>query len=319
MPLHCPFCRPRPSLHAILRRRNETARALTSTASARRTRNARWSCTPSTRKEPSQESRTTADPPPLRLSRTEPRPWQPAGIVVDILRDRRTKGASGAWNSGLDHLLRICGDPRRVFVATLGDDDRWEADHLEQCLTVAERRGLDMVAAPFQRIEENAEPALVIPPPVAPGVKLPCGQSRHSGQQPGLPIERAARSGPVRRIVAELHRPRRVHSHRGAARRPLRDHRSPDGAPFRLPVAASTVHVRVTLAPFRTRRPLRQVPRPHDRSRTCTVPRVCSAAVPVGGIADQADHCASCESRVARIGTATRRTFSASAPPESRG
>ena len=83
---------------------------------------------------------------------------------MDFLRNRRTKGASGAWNSGLDHLLRTCGDPGRVFVATLDDDDRWEADHLEQCLTVAERRGLDMVAAPFRRIEENAEPALVIPP-----------------------------------------------------------------------------------------------------------------------------------------------------------
>ena len=84
---------------------------------------------------------------------------------MDFLRNRRTKGASGAWNSGLDHLLRTCGDPKRVFVATLDDDDRWEADHLERCLTVAERRRLDMVAAPFQRIEENAEPALVIPPP----------------------------------------------------------------------------------------------------------------------------------------------------------
>ena len=98
-------------------------------------------------------------------TRESVRAWQPAGIVVDFLRNRRTKGASGAWNSGLDHLLRICGDPRRVFVATLDDDVRWEADHLEQCLTVAERRGLDMVAAPFRRIEENAEPALVIPPP----------------------------------------------------------------------------------------------------------------------------------------------------------
>ena len=98
-------------------------------------------------------------------TRQSVRAWQPAGIVVNFLRNRRTKGASGAWNSGLDHLLRICGDPTRVFVATLDDDDRWEADHLEWCLTVAEHRGLDMVAAPFQRIEEDAEPALVIPPP----------------------------------------------------------------------------------------------------------------------------------------------------------
>ena len=88
-------------------------------------------------------------------TRQSVREWQPAGIVVDFLRNRRTKGASGAWNSGLDHLLRICGDPTRAFVATLDDDDRWEAEHLEQCLTVAERRGLDMVAAPFHRIEEG--------------------------------------------------------------------------------------------------------------------------------------------------------------------
>ena len=100
-----------------------------------------------------------------RQPRQSVRAWQPAGIVVDFLRNRRTKGASGAWNSGLDHLLRICGDPRRVFVAMLDDDDRWEADHLERCLTIAERRGLDMVVAPFRRIEEDAGPALVIPPP----------------------------------------------------------------------------------------------------------------------------------------------------------
>ena len=55
------------------------------------------------------------------------RDWRPAGIAVDFLRNRRTKGASGAWNSGLDHLLRTCGDPRRVHVAILDDDDHWEA------------------------------------------------------------------------------------------------------------------------------------------------------------------------------------------------
>ena len=92
------------------------------------------------------------------------RAWQPTGIVVDFLRNRRTRGACGAWNSGLDHLLRIYGDPRRLHVAILDDDDRWEPDHLERCLTLAETRSLDMVAAPFLRIEEDAEPHPVIPP-----------------------------------------------------------------------------------------------------------------------------------------------------------
>ena len=92
------------------------------------------------------------------------RAWQPAGIVVDFLRNRRTKGAAGAWNSGLDHLLRTGGDPTRLHVAILDDDDRWEPDHLERCLALAESRRLHVVAAPFLRIEEDAEPVPVIPP-----------------------------------------------------------------------------------------------------------------------------------------------------------
>ena len=92
------------------------------------------------------------------------RDWQPAGIAVDFLRNRRTKGAAGAWNSGLDHLLRTCGDPGRVHVAILDDDDRWDPDHLQRCLAIAESRDLDMVAAGFRRIEEGAEPRLVVPP-----------------------------------------------------------------------------------------------------------------------------------------------------------
>ena len=95
------------------------------------------------------------------------RGWRPAGIAVDavdFLRNRRTKGAAGAWNSGLDHLLRTCDDPERLYVAILDDDDLWEPDHLRQCLEAAESRGLDMVAAGFRRIEEGAEPRLVTPP-----------------------------------------------------------------------------------------------------------------------------------------------------------
>ena len=92
------------------------------------------------------------------------RDWGPDGITVDFLRNRRTKGAAGAWNSGLDHLLRLCGDPGRILVAILDDDDRWDPDHLERCLAIAESRDLDMVAAGFRRIEEGSEPRLVVPP-----------------------------------------------------------------------------------------------------------------------------------------------------------
>ena len=97
-------------------------------------------------------------------SRQAVRDWRPASVTVEFLRNRRTKGASGAWNSGLDHLLRTCGDPRRVHVAILDDDDRWDPRHLESCLAAVERHGFDMLAAPFWRIREAAEPHLARPP-----------------------------------------------------------------------------------------------------------------------------------------------------------
>ena len=92
------------------------------------------------------------------------RDWRPPGVDVDFLRNRRTKGAAGAWNSGIDHLLRTNGHPNWLYVAILDDDDWWNSHHLEACLEAAEARGLDVVAAPFRRIEEGAAPRLVLPP-----------------------------------------------------------------------------------------------------------------------------------------------------------
>ena len=92
------------------------------------------------------------------------RAWRPAGIAVDFLRNRRTKGASGAWNSGLDHLLRTFVAPRLLHVAILDDDDRWDPRHLETCLAAIQQLDLDMVAAPFRRMHEAGGPRLELPP-----------------------------------------------------------------------------------------------------------------------------------------------------------
>ena len=87
----------------------------------------------------------------------------PTNANLTFLHNRRTKGASGAWNSGLDHLLRMCDNPERLYVAIL-DDDAWDSHHLERCLATVERRDLDMVATRFWQIEKNIEPLLVVPP-----------------------------------------------------------------------------------------------------------------------------------------------------------
>lgn len=88
-----------------------------------------------------------------------PRQWG----AVDFLHNRRTKGAAGAWNSGIDHILRTSMDPTAVHVAFLDDDDEWDAHHLEYCMASIEKMDLDMVATPFERIE-GADPLPVFPP-----------------------------------------------------------------------------------------------------------------------------------------------------------
>ena len=83
---------------------------------------------------------------------------------VKFLRNTRTKGAAGAWNDGLDHLLRITPDPAQLYVAILDDDDEWEPEHLQTCLETAASGRFDIVAAQLWRHEDDAEPKLCMPP-----------------------------------------------------------------------------------------------------------------------------------------------------------
>ena len=62
---------------------------------------------------------------------------------VIYLENRRTDGASGAWNTALAHLQGI--DPS-AFVAVLDDDDSWAETYLEHCEKAVLSGSLDMVA-----------------------------------------------------------------------------------------------------------------------------------------------------------------------------
>jgi glycosyltransferase involved in cell wall biosynthesis len=48
-------------------------------------------------------------------------------LRVDVFRNDRTRGASGAWNTALDQLARA-EDRAAVVVSFLDDDDWWEPD-----------------------------------------------------------------------------------------------------------------------------------------------------------------------------------------------
>ena len=78
-----------------------------------------------------------------RLNRRIVDEFESGGIQVIYIENRRTPGASGAWNTALHELQRIAP---ASFVAILDDDDMWEPHYLERCENEAELRNLDMVA-----------------------------------------------------------------------------------------------------------------------------------------------------------------------------
>ena len=81
---------------------------------------------------------------------------------MELLRNRRTRGASGAWNTGLEQLARAYATPDQVYVAILDDDDAWEPHHLEQAWRCI-KTGAHIIAAPFLRIVSDGA-RCVMPP-----------------------------------------------------------------------------------------------------------------------------------------------------------
>ncbi|MCA8937215.1 MAG: glycosyltransferase [Planctomycetes bacterium] len=71
----------------------------------------------------------------------------PTSIVA--LENGRSPGAASAWNTGLSHLDRL---GTRGFVAILDDDDEWDAEHLQECMTAAGRKGANIVVSGLRRM-----------------------------------------------------------------------------------------------------------------------------------------------------------------------
>jgi hypothetical protein len=83
------------------------------------------------------------------------------GCEVSYHANKRSPGASGSWNTAIDILFTKASDPENLFVAVLDDDDAWSADYLKECVSVADERQLDMVAADLRRFEKlGGNPAI---------------------------------------------------------------------------------------------------------------------------------------------------------------
>lgn len=91
----------------------------------------------------------------------------PSGVDVIVLGNRRTPGAAGAWNAGLDEATRRFAPAEAVYVAVLDDDDWWDRGHLAACLAQAVAHDLDMVAPGIVRHDDAHPDGLVQEPPAA--------------------------------------------------------------------------------------------------------------------------------------------------------
>jgi len=69
--------------------------------------------------------------------------------------NRRSTGASGAWNTALDYLCATNVPLQNLFVAILDDDDEWHANYLHTCLQHAQQHNGNMICTGFYRIENQ--------------------------------------------------------------------------------------------------------------------------------------------------------------------
>jgi hypothetical protein len=91
----------------------------------------------------------------------------PASVDRILLGNRRTPGAAGAWNSGIDEAARRFAPAHSIYVAILDDDDWWDPQHLASCLRLAIARDLDVVAARIVRYDDAHPDGRVQEPPLA--------------------------------------------------------------------------------------------------------------------------------------------------------
>ncbi|MCK8045324.1 glycosyltransferase [Shewanella sp. 1CM18E] len=85
---------------------------------------------------------------------------------IQYLKNRRTPGASGAWNTAIDYLTgQYQNSFSSLFLAFLDDDDEWHSSYLESCLDTASLNNSNMVATGMYRYEcSGLDPIKCLPP-----------------------------------------------------------------------------------------------------------------------------------------------------------
>ena len=71
------------------------------------------------------------------------------------IQNKRTQGAGGAWNTGIDFMLDLGLTLENVFVAFLDDDDKWDPSYINSCRRSALDHDADFISTSFYRIENT--------------------------------------------------------------------------------------------------------------------------------------------------------------------
>jgi glycosyltransferase involved in cell wall biosynthesis len=87
-------------------------------------------------------------------------------VPLVLLENQRVRGAAGAWNTGLQHLLASLWDG---YVALLDDDDTWDASHVAENLQAAEREHADIVISGLRLVIDGLERERALPCGLIPG------------------------------------------------------------------------------------------------------------------------------------------------------
>lgn len=86
-------------------------------------------------------------------------------LPLVVLDNRRARGAAGAWNTGLEHLLAMSRDG---FVALLDDDDTWEESHIAENLRAAECERADIIVSGLRLVMDGQERERALPEGLVP-------------------------------------------------------------------------------------------------------------------------------------------------------
>ena len=86
----------------------------------------------------------------------------PRHMAFTYLKNTRTKGVSGAWNTGLTYVAdNCCHNPKNMYVSILSEHYKWADNHIRSCIKYASEK--DMIISGIVQHDKNGIHHRLIP------------------------------------------------------------------------------------------------------------------------------------------------------------